>query len=210
MLTSYATQPPFDSNGSLSYNDFCNSKGAGRSFSSVACTFHSGWSRMTLNSGSEPVTIQGAFVPPNLFTVFGREPIIGRTFTPEENLRADRVVVISEGLWAQQFGSSPRVIGQDLVSGPGQWRVIGVMPSNFQVPFLDTKLWAPVRSHPEWNDKEENSPLSTRSQNGSYSIKSNFRHPRRFGRGDLASPHVPTSCKGRSSSLRDARAVTVR
>ena len=33
------------------------------------------------------------------------------------------------------------------------------MPSDFQVPFLDTQLWAPVRSHPEWNDKEETSPL---------------------------------------------------
>jgi len=158
-LTSYAPQPPFDSNGSLSYNDFERFQASARSFSDVACTFRTGWSRVTLNSGSEPVTIQGAFVSPNLFTMFARRPLIGRIFTPEENRQAERVVVISEGLWAQQFGYSPQAVGQDLVLGRDRWRVIGVMPSDFQVPFLDTQLWAPVRSHPEWNDKQESDPL---------------------------------------------------
>ncbi len=158
-LTSYATRPPFDSNGSLSWNDFVQFRAASRSFADVACTFRTGWSRVTLNSGSEPVAIQGAFVSPNLFRMFGRQPLIGRTFTDTENREADRVVVISAGLWARQFGSSPQAIGQDLVLKHQRWQVIGVMPSDFQVPFLDTQLWAPVRSHPEWNDKEETSPL---------------------------------------------------
>ena len=159
MLTSYAPRPPFASNGSLSYNDFLQFRSSARSFAGVACTFRTGWSRVTLTSGSEPVTIQGAFASPNLFSLFKRQPILGRTFTSEENQQASRVVVISEGLWAQQFDSSPQAIGQDLLLGHNRWRVIGVMPSDFQVPFLDTKLWAPVRSHPEWNDKEETNPL---------------------------------------------------
>ncbi len=158
-LTSYATRPPFDSNGSLSWNDFLQFRAAAHSFADVACTFRNGWSRVTLNNGSEPVGIQGAFVSPNLFRMFGRQPLIGRTFTDEENRQGDRVVVISEGLWAQQFGSSPQAIGQDIVLKHDRWRVIGVMPSDFQVPFLDTQLWAPVRSHPDWNDTEETNPL---------------------------------------------------
>jgi hypothetical protein len=97
MLTGYAPLPPFDSNGSLSYNDFLQFTASARSFADVACTFRTGWSRVTLNSGSEPVNLQAAFVSPNLFTMFGRKPLLGRTFTVEENLRGERVVVISEG-----------------------------------------------------------------------------------------------------------------
>ena len=158
MLTAYSTQPPFDSNGSVSFNDFLQFREA-RSFSSVACTFRTGWSRVTLTRGTEPYPIQGAFVSPNLFDLFGRQPLIGRTFTEKENLNGDRVVVISEGLWADQFGSSPEAIGQDLILGNDRWKIIGVMAPDFQVPFLDTQVWAPVRSHPGWNDIEETAPL---------------------------------------------------
>ncbi len=158
-LTSYAADSRFDSNGSLSYNDFRQFQAKARSFSDLAITFRTGWSRVTLNGGTEPVTTQGAFVSPNLFQMFGRSPLLGRTFTSEENFHAERVVVISQGLWAQRFGSSPQAIGKDLVIGRDRWKVIGVMPSDFQVPFLDTQLWAPLLSHPEWNDPEEANPL---------------------------------------------------
>src|SRR4051812_35328198 len=77
MLTSYASKPPFDSNGSVSYNDFLQIKAKARSFSDLAVTFRTGWSRITLNSATEPVTIQGAFVSPNLFAMFGRSPLMG-------------------------------------------------------------------------------------------------------------------------------------
>jgi predicted permease len=158
MLTSYASNPQFDSNGSVSYNDFQQFKARNRSFSDLAITFRTGWSRVTLTEGAEPVGMQGAFVSPNLFTLLGRTPILGRTFTKEENLRGERLVVISAGLWAQRFGSSPQAIGQDLEISHTRWRIIGVMPAGFQAPFLDTQLWAPILSHPEWNDTEETNP----------------------------------------------------
>lgn len=157
-LTTYAVTPPFDSNGSLSYHDFQELSAKCHSFSGLAVTYRTGWSRVTLTSGAEPVAMQGAFVSPNLFATFGRTPILGRTFTPEENLRGERVVVISETLWAQRFGSSPSVLGQALEIGHTRWQVIGVMPSDFNVPFLDTQLWAPVLSHPNWNDPEHSNP----------------------------------------------------
>ncbi len=157
-LTTYPVKPPFDSNGSLSYNDFQQLRAKCHSFAGLAVTYRTGWSRVTLTGGTEPIPVQGAFVSPNFFNVFGRSPLIGRTFTPEENRHAERVVVISQALWAQRFGSSPNALGQDLEIGHARWRVIGVMPSNFQVPFLDTQLWAPVLSHPDWNDPEHVTP----------------------------------------------------
>jgi len=160
MLVSYAPKPPFDSNGSVSYNDYLEFRKTGQSFSDVACTFRGGWSRVTVNAGTEPLTMQGAFVSPNLFSLFGRKPLMGRTFTSDEDATAARVIVISETLWAQLFASSPQAIGQDLVLGRERWQIIGVMPADFRVPFLDTQLWAPVRSHPDWHDPEETDPLN--------------------------------------------------
>ncbi len=157
-LTSYAIRPPFASNGSVSYNDFQKLRAESRSFTDLAVTYRIGWSRVTLTGGAEPVPLQGAFVSPNLFALFGRAPLLGRTFTQEENSRAERVVVISQALWAQRFGSSPKVLGEDLEIGHTRWQVIGVMPADFQAPFLDTQLWTPVLSHPDWKDPEHVSP----------------------------------------------------
>lgn len=159
MLTSVAAKPPFDSNGSLSYRDFQNLQAQSRSYSNLAVTFRIGWSRVTLTGGAEPVSLQGAFVSPNLFSMFGRAPLLGRTFTAEENRRGERVILISQTLWEQRFQSSPLAIGQDLEIAHAHWRVIGVMPANFQVPFLNTELWAPILSSSGWNDTEQTTPL---------------------------------------------------
>lgn len=153
-LTSYAPKPPFSSNGSLSYTDFEQLKSHSRSFQDIAATFRQGWSEVTLTGGSEPVKSQGAFTTPNLFSLLGRAPILGRTFTPEENLRRERVVVISEALWRGRYAASPQVLGAKLELSGIAWRIIGVMPSDFRAPFLDTQMWAPILSHPGWNDAE--------------------------------------------------------
>jgi predicted permease len=156
MLMSYAPRPPFDSNGSISFNDYLKIKAKTDAFSDVAITFRDGWSRVTLTGGSEPVSVQGAFVSPNLFALAGRAPILGRMFTTEEDQCAERVVVISESLWAERFGESPSVLGRDLEINHVRWRIIGVAGSDFRLPFLDAQLWAPVHSRPGWNSASDN------------------------------------------------------
>ncbi|HEX4227264.1 MAG TPA: ABC transporter permease [Bryobacteraceae bacterium] len=159
-LTSYAPKPPYESNGSVSYRDYQFISREASSFSEIAVTYRTGWSRVTLLGNDEPTQLQGAFVSPNLFSVFGRQPLLGRTFDAEENTHAERVVVISESLWAQRFAASPTVIGKDLRFSGGLWRIIGVMPDDFHVPFLQTQLWAPILSHPDWNNHADGDPLN--------------------------------------------------
>jgi len=72
--------------------------------------------------------------------MFGRSPLLGRVFTPDENQCGEKVVVLREGLWARRFHSAPDAIGRDLGIGGAQWKVIGVMLADFQVPFLETRL----------------------------------------------------------------------
>lgn len=158
-LTAFAADPKFDSNGSLSYSDFEQLKARARSFEDLAITYRTGWSLVTLTGGNEPQRIQGAFVSPNLFGLLGRTPVIGRTFTVDEDRRGDRLVVLNEALAMVRYGSATAAIGKDLEIGGAKWRVIGIMPSDFRVPFLATQLWMPIHAHPEWNDRSEANPL---------------------------------------------------
>ncbi len=158
-LTAFAADPKFDSNGSLSYSDFEQLKARARSFEDLAITYRTGWSLVTLTGGNEPQRIQGAFVSPNLFGLLARTPVIGRTFTVDEDRRGDRLVVLNEALAMVRYGSATAAIGKDLEIGGAKWRVIGIMPSDFRVPFLTTQLWMPIHAHPEWNDRSEANPL---------------------------------------------------
>jgi putative ABC transport system permease protein len=155
-LTAVATRPPFYSDGSVTYSDFERFEEQAQSFDEIAVTYRDGWSRMNLTEGSERRRIQGGFVSPNFFALFGRAPVAGRTFTAEENLRRDRVLLIGEALAASRFGSAAAAVGRDLIAAEGDsWRIVGVMPGDFRVPFPDSQFWAPLQSHPEWIDKSE-------------------------------------------------------
>ena len=154
-LRAVATKPPFDSNGSVTYADFQQLHAQTHSFADIAVTYRNGFGQVTLTDGGERERVRGGFVSPNFFAMFGRTPILGRLFTAEENQRGERVIMIGERLAARRFGSADAAVGRDLQLDGATWRIVGVMPAGFRVPFLDTQLWAPVMSHRDWNDKSE-------------------------------------------------------
>ena len=69
-------------------------------------------------------------------------------------------MVLSEGLWQRRFGASPQAVGMNLEIEGAKWRVLRVMPSRFQFPFLDVQFWAPIKSHPEWLDSKGQESLT--------------------------------------------------
>jgi putative ABC transport system permease protein len=98
--------------------------------------------------GVEPERVPGAVVSANFFQVLGVSPVLGRGFTPEEEVTGhNRVAVISHGLWQRRFGASPQAIGQTLVIAGNPFTVVGVAPAGFKTPALDAKpaqLWIPI------------------------------------------------------------------
>ena len=59
-------------------------------------------------AGSDPATLPGARVTHNFFTLLGVEPVLGRTFLPEdEQPGRDHVIVLSESLWRARFNADP-------------------------------------------------------------------------------------------------------
>ncbi|HKV39218.1 MAG TPA: ABC transporter permease, partial [Blastocatellia bacterium] len=102
-----------------------------------------------LTGSGDPERILGVWSTSNLFQVLGVQPLIGRTFTPEEEEQGkDRVVIISYGLWQRRFGADRTILGRQInMSGSGR-TVIGVMPPGFSFPGKDSEMWAPLAPNP--------------------------------------------------------------
>jgi predicted permease len=93
--------------------------------------------------------LSAALVSSQWFQVFGARPILGRTFTAEEDLpNAGPVAVISFGLWQSVFGGSSDAIGQTLMLDQRPYQVIGVMRSDFDWPRRN-QVWAPIALAPK-------------------------------------------------------------
>jgi predicted permease len=99
---------------------------------------------VTDTSGSEPERLEGRRVAPRYFEVYAEDPILGRTFTrDEEREDGPPAAVISEGFWTRRFGRSSSAIGHRLrIAGVG-FTIVGVMPAPFAAPSID--VWIPAR-----------------------------------------------------------------
>jgi predicted permease len=79
-----------------------------------------------------PRSLQAAFVSPNYFDVLGVRPAIGRTFAPEERRAGSAVAIIAHGLWMQEFGGDPSVIGRPIRTSGRSLEIIGVAARGFR------------------------------------------------------------------------------
>ncbi|MBV9401453.1 MAG: ABC transporter permease [Bryobacterales bacterium] len=120
--------------------DFADWKRQTRSFEALA-TFTAG--TVNLTGGDPPEPVQAARVGPGFFRIFGMKPSIGRTFSNAADESADRVVVLSDGLWRSRFAASRDVIGKTVPLGGESYTVVGVMPQDFDYP-LATDVWVPL------------------------------------------------------------------
>lgn len=96
-------------------------------------------------STGEPEKLNRVETTQNLFPLLGIKPVLGRMFLPEEDQPgAHRVILLSYRLWAGRFGSSPDLIGQDILLDGSKYTVIGVMPPRFEFPEKDVDVWVPI------------------------------------------------------------------
>jgi len=148
----------------ISYKHYQAWRDQSRAYEGLAVYYrNSGWSRVTL-TGEDPESAQGTYASANFFEVMGLAPVLGRTFTPEEEQRQERVAVVSDGLWKRRFGASMSILGQTLQVNGENFQVIGVMPAVFQFPGRDVQFWAPITTNPNW--KEPPDPHSVHGTSG--------------------------------------------
>src|SRR5215204_69497 len=85
-----------------------------------------------LTSDGEPEEVTGQFGTTNLFSVLGTNPVLGRTFVPEDGREGQaRVIVISYALWQRRFGGDQQIVGRQITVNERPNTIIGVMPANF-------------------------------------------------------------------------------
>jgi predicted permease len=137
----------------IAYKHYQAWKSENHSFEDIAVAYrNSGWSRVTL-TGGEPENVQGTYASANFFPIIGIAPVIGRVFTSDEEVRHERVVVLSHSLWKQRFGGSPGALGKRLQINGENFEVIGAMPPDFQFPASNVQFWAPITTNAYWHEQ---------------------------------------------------------
>ena len=131
-----------------SSGEYLDYRDRNRVFSSIA-----GYKNDTgnLTGSGQPERIHITEATANLFSVLGVHPIMGRTYTAEEDRPgAGKVAVLSYGLWKRRYGADRTVLGHTVDLDGQPYTVIGVMPASFQFPFSTlpyserAELWVPV------------------------------------------------------------------
>ncbi len=89
---------------------------------------------MELSSRAEPQRIDVTRASADLFPLLGVAPIVGRTFSANEDRPGHDVVVLSYGLWQRLFAGRPDAIGSKVRLDRRPFQVIGVMPASFEFP----------------------------------------------------------------------------
>jgi putative ABC transport system permease protein len=91
--------------------------------------------------GAEPERVPRAGVTTGFFSVLRAQPILGRTFVPEDDKPGTiTAAIISHGLWKRRFGSDPDIVGKQIQISSRPLTVIGVMPPGFEYP-EQTQVW---------------------------------------------------------------------
>ncbi len=99
-----------------------------RAFESLAAFGGATWT-LTDEDGGSPVSLRGARVTPDYFTVLGVTPMLGRAFLPEDAASgAAPVIALGHRLWVSRFGADPSILGRPLPLGETTYTVVGVMP----------------------------------------------------------------------------------
>lgn len=105
-----------------------------------------------LTGADEPRRLEAPRASASLFRLLGAEPVLGRFFTPDEEVPGrDDAVVLSHGLWAGAFGADPAMVGRTVTLDRTSYRVVGVAPPSGMLP-READAWRALALGPEWYD----------------------------------------------------------
>jgi putative ABC transport system permease protein len=99
---------------------------------------------VVLNGAFTPEVIKQARVSANFLSILAVEPLIGRSFTAEEDTpTGPPVVILSSNLWQRRYGGDPQIVGRSINVAGFPHTVVGIMPANFNFPFANIDVWFP-------------------------------------------------------------------
>jgi predicted permease len=95
-----------------------------------------------------PIRYYGAYTTANLFDVLRVRPMLGRTFSAEDDRPgAPQVIILSYRAWRDRFGGDPTIVGRSVRANAELATIVGVMPERFDFPGQGD-AWLPLRLDP--------------------------------------------------------------
>src|SRR5579883_3024793 len=127
----------------VSFPDFAEWRKQNQVFSAIAAYKNSG---VSLTDHAQPELLRTTITSASLFPLLGVNPLLGRTFLPDEDEEGNpkHVVVLSYPLWHDHFSANPQIIGKSIALNQEQYTVVGVMPKGFHEPKGHPALWLPL------------------------------------------------------------------
>jgi putative ABC transport system permease protein len=111
-----------------------------------------------LTGDGEPERVSSASVTANLFSTLGVTPLLGRTFTEQEDLpNGPDLAVLSHALWTRRYAADANIVNRTIQINGRPYLVLGVMPAGFLLPTdfqnpQPSQLWLPLRFDPASTD----------------------------------------------------------
>src|SRR6267154_6348672 len=109
------------------------------------------------STGPLPERVTRAWVSPRFFQVWAVAPVVGREFTPDEEiLNGPAAVLISDRFWRRRFNADSNIVGKNLRLDGHLTPIVGVMPPSFLFPHREADLWCPIPAGLSYGQPREN------------------------------------------------------
>ena len=112
------------------------------------------WRLFELSGPGDPAAVNGTRMSGEVFAALDVRPLLGRTFTQQEDEEGQQVAVLSYGMWQNRFHGDANVLGSKILLYRKPYTVIGVMPRDFEFPLNQgrvnqSEFWLPLSLQPE-------------------------------------------------------------
>ena len=164
-VVSVGMDTPISTAGDLSYPDYRDMRGRSQSFDGLVAFQLSTFS-LARTKAEVPQMRVGVMVSDNFFPTLGVQPVLGRSFLPEESTvtGSNPVVVLGHDFWKDQFDQDESVIGRTVRINGIEFNVIGVAPQSFtgMDQYLRPSFYVPITMAQRLNATPKD-PLEDRS-----------------------------------------------
>ncbi len=134
-LVSVGWKAPFDANEFMLAMDYVEWRKSAPPFAEMGSMLPGGFDCDFTEQN--PLRMTCARVDAHFLPTFSIQPILGRNFTVDEcRPHAPRVALLSYSLWRSRYAGDPKILGRSVSLDGEPVQIIGVLPSQFEMPTL--------------------------------------------------------------------------